>query len=114
MAAIILLLGFSTYFTETVELLVNRCASAATTRPCDGMKGGTCMMCHKKELPKKPTKDCTSSSVCVDCPLCYNLMPANCNSITALVIIFKKQYAAREINLVPGHISAQWKPPNAA
>lgn len=112
-AAFILLLAFGTYFTETVDVPVYKCFAGATTAGCQKMKGSTCSMCHKPEQPKKNTKGCTNPSVCVDCPLCYNLLPVNYNSLTTITADFKMQYIVKAVDLMPGYIAARWKPPNA-
>jgi hypothetical protein len=112
-AAFILLLAFSTYFTETIDMPVNKCTGSAEKISCKNMSGSTCPMCHKEALPRKPAKGCTNSSACVDCPLCYNLLPVKYNNITTVVTSIKQQYAEHTVDLIPGYISASWKPPNA-
>jgi len=114
-AAFILLMSLGVYFAETVDIPLNGCGGGnGTTTACMKMSGDACPMCHKNAAPKKGTKGCGNASVCVDCPLCYNLLPANYTAIGTVVLKNKTQYTERAANLIPGYITARWKPPNAA
>ncbi len=112
--ALILLMSLGVYFAETIDIPLNGCGGASAATTCAKAGGESCPMCHKNAEPKKSTKGCNNASVCVDCPLCYNLLPTVYANIATVTTHDKIQYAEHVVNLIPGYNSPSWKPPNAA
>jgi len=118
-SAFILLLGFATYYSETVSLTANNCAASVTSTPCSNKsaccsnkEAGMCTKDHQNQSSKNTGGGCNKSSYCFDCPLCYSIILENRYETKRIVSFFKIKYSTPEYNLIPGYISKQWKPPN--
>jgi hypothetical protein len=111
-----LLFGFLTYFLETIAVpLSGMCRVERETACCKKIESNEC--CASETHPKQPGKPadagCGNPNVCLDCPLCYNMSPACYKAPVVPFVLLSSKYVTAESNLIPGFVSAQWKPPNA-
>jgi hypothetical protein len=70
-------------------------------------------MHNKQKQPVKSAQGCGNNAVCVDCPLCYTMVPVNYKCVTAPVFASSQKYFTRQTNLIAGFIAKKWKPPMA-
>ncbi len=112
-AAVILLFGFLTYFTETIALpLADKCPVASNESCCAKIAEGKCMMAGRQnKQAQKPASGCNNAGICLDCPLCYTMVPVNHNQLVTPFILYKPKYVTAESNIMPGYAAAKWKPP---
>jgi hypothetical protein len=112
-AAFILLSGFITYFTETIELPYKILENSKKSRCCSKTVKSICTKTNQKEGSKKsPADNCNNSFTCINCPLTYTMVLNNVGNSRGIIILSKVNHSLTPAHLATGFTSEQWKPPD--
>jgi hypothetical protein len=117
--AIILILPFAIFLTETVSFvpaLQEACAATA-------VKESSCCMIppetsenecssNKANDNEEPGSGCTDNPDCTTCPVCYTFIFQPRYELTTQQFVFKRHYALLETDYSSSYTSSVWKPPN--
>ena len=108
--AIILLIPFSVFLTETISLpkeINNSC------------KKNTCMKitkekkcCGKKDNQEKPSRNCNTNPECTVCPICFVFTFQSPFEVQQQYVLYKNVYKSFNAGFVSSYIPPVWKPPN--